>query len=263
MLAKNTGFQVLLLSTESEEVTVDFSTLLVKTSFWDDSDIHWSDNSFHEKHCLYDALPLGFYWISQLWLGNEYILVWVINEHLSFVIQKAFYLRWFSCSNFQMYFTKFLLLTWMINLLNPSNSDEAPACNAGIWWKSHELSMFITTDTCLGESTVKRYFFISFYANANAKSLQSCPTLCDPIDGSPPGSPIPGILQGRILEWVAISFSNAWKRKVKVKLLSRVQLLVTPWTAAYQAPLFMGFPGKSTGVGFLSKISPNKCPKRW
>ena len=74
-----------------------------------------------------------------------------------------------------------------------------------------------------------------------AKSLQSCPTLCNPIDGSPPGSTIPGILQARILEWVAISFSNTWKWKVKVKSLSHVRLLATPWTAAYQAPLSMGF----------------------
>ena len=74
-----------------------------------------------------------------------------------------------------------------------------------------------------------------------AKSLQSCPTLCDPIDGSPPGSPIPGILHARTLEWVAISFSNAWKWKVKGKLLSRVWLFTTPWTAPYQAPLSMGF----------------------
>ena len=76
---------------------------------------------------------------------------------------------------------------------------------------------------------------------ATAKSLQSCPTLYDPIDSSPPGSPIPGILQARTLKWVAISFSNAWKWKVKVKSLSRVWLLATPWTAAYQAPLSMGF----------------------
>ena len=74
-----------------------------------------------------------------------------------------------------------------------------------------------------------------------AKSRQWCLTLCDPIDGSPTGSPIPGILQARTLEWVAISFSNAWKWKVKVKLLSRVQLLATPWTIAYQAPPSMGF----------------------
>ena len=78
-------------------------------------------------------------------------------------------------------------------------------------------------------------------AAAAAKSLQSCPTLCNPIDSSPPGSPIPGILQARILEWVAISFSNAWKWKVKVKSLSRIWLLATPWTAAYQAPPSMGF----------------------
>ena len=78
-------------------------------------------------------------------------------------------------------------------------------------------------------------------AAAAAELLQSCPTLCDPIDGSPPGSPVPGILQAGTLEWVAISFSNAWKWKVKVKSLSRVQLLATPWTAAYQAPPSMGF----------------------
>ena len=76
-------------------------------------------------------------------------------------------------------------------------------------------------------------------ASAAAESFQSCQTLCDPIDGSPPGSPVPGILQARTLEWVAISFSNAWK--VKVKSLSHVRLLVTPWTAAYQAPPSMGF----------------------
>ena len=76
---------------------------------------------------------------------------------------------------------------------------------------------------------------------AAAKSLQSYLTLCDPIDSSPPGSPIPGILQARTLEWVAISFSNAWKWKVKVKSLSHVQLFETPWTAAHQAPPSMRF----------------------
>ena len=69
-----------------------------------------------------------------------------------------------------------------------------------------------------------------------AKLFQSCLTLCNPIDGSPPGSPVPGILQARTLKWVAISFSNAWKWKVKVKSLNPARLLATPWTAAYQAP---------------------------
>jgi len=87
------------------------------------------------------------------------------------------------------------------------------------------------------ERTITR---LTSYAAA-AKSLHSCRTLCDPIDGSPPGSPIPGILQARTLEWVAISFSNAWKWKVKVKSLSHVRPSATPWTAAYQAPLPMGF----------------------
>ena len=71
-----------------------------------------------------------------------------------------------------------------------------------------------------------------------AKSLQSCPTLCDPIDGSPPGSPVPGILQARTLEWVAISFSNSWKWNVKGKSLSRVWLLATQWTVAYYFTLY-------------------------
>ena len=80
-----------------------------------------------------------------------------------------------------------------------------------------------------------------YAAAAAAKSLQSCLTLCDPIDSSPPGSPVPGILQARTLEWVAISFSNAWRWKVKVQSLSCVRLLATPWTAAHQAPPSMGF----------------------
>ena len=81
--------------------------------------------------------------------------------------------------------------------------------------------------------------YLCMYVCATAKSLQSCLTLCDPKDGSPPGSPVPGILQARTLEWGAISFSNAWKWKVKS--LSRVRLLATPWTAAYQAPPSTGF----------------------
>ena len=92
---------------------------------------------------------------------------------------------------------------------------------------------------------------------AAAKSLQSCPTLCDHRDGSLPGSPVPGILQARTLEWVAISFSNAWKWKVKVKSLSRVQLLATSWTAAYQAPLSMGFSMQESWSG-LPLLSPQR-----
>ena len=87
--------------------------------------------------------------------------------------------------------------------------------------------------------------------SAAAKSLQSWPTLCNPIDSSPPGSPVPGVLQARTLDWVAISFSNTWKWKVKVKSLSRVQLLVTPWTAAYQAFLSRGFSRQEYWSGVL------------
>ena len=93
-------------------------------------------------------------------------------------------------------------------------------------------------------------------AAAPAKSLQSCPTLCDPIDGSPPGSTVPGSLQARTLEWVAISLSNAWKWKMKVKLLSPVWLFSTPWTATYQAP-------PSMGVSRQEYCSGSPSPSPW
>ena len=91
---------------------------------------------------------------------------------------------------------------------------------------------------------------------AAAKSLQSCPTPCDPIDSSPPGSPVPGILQARTLEWVAISFSNVWKWKVKVKLLGHVRLLATQWITAYQAPPSIGFSRQENWSG-VPLPSPN------
>ena len=96
------------------------------------------------------------------------------------------------------------------------------------------------------------------YAAAAVKSLQSCPTLCDPIEGSPPGYPVPGILQARTVEWVAISFSNALTWKVKVKM-KPVQLLATPWTAAYQSPPSMGFSRQEywSGLPLPSPIFPS------
>ena len=110
------------------------------------------------------------------------------------------------------------------------------------WWHmntqihTHTHSFCILIPTC--------YAMLCY-----AKSLQPCPTLCDPIDSSLPGSPVPGILQARTLEWVAISFSNAWKWKVKAKSPSRVRLLATLWTAAYQTPLSMGFSRQEYWVG--------------
>ena len=100
-------------------------------------------------------------------------------------------------------------------------------------WEWVYSSMFLELAFGVGKEYVS--------AAAAAKSRQSCPTLCCPIDGSPTSSSVPGILQARIQEWVAISFSNAWKWKVKVKSLSCVWLLATPWTIAYQAPSSMGF----------------------
>ena len=106
----------------------------------------------------------------------------------------------------------------------------------------------VAENSCLHDSEISGYavkfceqHIVVPVCLAAAKSLQSCPALCNPIGGSPPGSPVPGILQARTLEWVAVSFSNAWKWKVKVKSLSRVRLFATPWTAAYQAPPSVGF----------------------
>ena len=111
----------------------------------------------------------------------------------------------------------------------------------------------------------ERFTSLPLLAAAVAKSLQSCPTLCDPIDGSPPGSPIPAILQARTLEWVAISFSNAWKWKMKVKSLSRVWLFVTWRTAAYQAPSPIGFSRQEYWSGFSWRTSIPSCrtPFSW
>ena len=122
----------------------------------------------------------------------------------------------------------------------------------------HKSSKLVTANIVLKIMYHYKDKFISTYAAAAAKSLQSCPTLCDPIDGSPPGSPVPGILQAITLEWVAIFFYSAWRWKVKVKSLSRVGLLATPWTSAYQAPPSMGFSRQK----YLSGVplpSPNIC----
>ena len=133
------------------------------------------------------------------------------------------------------------------------------------WKITVSISLFvpvllISSWFSLGRLNLSNYFSISHrlcilftYA---AKSLQSCPTLCDPMDCSLPGFSVHVILQARTLEWVAISFSNAWKWKVKVKSLSRVWLLTTSWTAAYQAPPSMGFSGQQywSGVPLLSPL---------
>ena len=104
-----------------------------------------------------------------------------------------------------------------------------------------ESKRLFNTSVSLLLSHIHNYRYHLSVAAAAAKLLHSCPTLCNPIDGSLPGTPVPGFLQARTLEWVAISFSNAWKWKVKVMSLRRVWLFATPWTAAHQAPLSMGF----------------------
>ena len=129
------------------------------------------------------------------------------------------------------------------------------------WTNVQVWGHIFTTNLCLLNP---KQVFLPLYLTTNestyaapAKSLQSCSTLCDLIDGSSPGSPTPGILQARTLEWVAISFSDAWEWKVKVKSLSHVQLVATPWTAAYQAPPSMGFSRQKYWSGLpLPSLNP-------
>ena len=128
----------------------------------------------------------------------------------------------------QFSFPKVKISPWRKTVYVPASWELPPGIEmSNMWALFHEPTTFRDVSLTI--------------ATATAKSLQSCPTLCNPVDDSPPGSPIPGILQARTLEWVAISFSNAWKWKVKVKSLSHVGLFSTPWTADYQAPPSMGF----------------------
>ena len=106
-------------------------------------------------------------------------------------------------------------------------------------------------------ATMEAQLIVCYAMLCYAKSLQSCPILCDPIEGSPQGSAIPEIFQARTLEWVAISFFYAWKWKVKVKSFSRAWLLVTPRTAAHQGPPSMGFSRQEYWSGVLLPSSPN------
>ena len=128
-----------------------------------------------------------------------------------------------------------------------------------------KVTLVFQTKGLVGQWLLVCCSWVTTRAAAAAKSLQSCPTLCDPRDGSPPGSPVPGILQARTLKWVAVPFSNGWKWKVKVKSLSRVWPSATPWIAAFQAPPSMGFsrqeywsevplPSTSNGTLYLNSI---------
>ena len=154
---------------------------------------------------------------------------------------------------------------------SPSPGAWSNSCPLSQWCHPTISSSVVPISSCLQSFPASGSFLMSqlftsggqsigapasFLSAAAAKSLQSCPTLCDPIDGSLQGSAVPGILQARMLEWVAISFSNAWKWKVKMKSLSHAWLFATPWTAAYQAPLSMGFSRQEYWSGLpLSSLS--------
>ena len=134
---------------------------------------------------------------------------------------------------------------------------------ASSWFSSKKKKLAVKSQRRHGGNLSEISPFEKAAAAAAAKSLQSCPTLCDPIDGSPAGSIAPGILQARTLEWVAISCSNAWKWKVKVKSLSRVQLFATPWTQPTRLLRPWDFPGESTGVGAAAFSTHCITPTMW
>ena len=155
---------------------------------------------------------------------------------------------------------------WYLHFESEELKQSLRRCTQNSWrkirkaWAMESNSCFAKISVCFYSKSVLRRLRWppSMDAAAAAMSLQSCLTLCDPIDGSPPSSPVPGILQARTLAWVAISFSNAWKWKLKVKPLSRVRLLATPWTAAHQAPPSMGFARQEYWSG-VPLPSPNGC----
>ena len=159
------------------------------------------------------------------------------------MVVKLFFTKWTFCSwtCHQDWYPSSVLPSsiqkaWLPFLENPVDLTISAVLSSGAW-RTVMLGLQQYVWTHFRFAQVHR----TLPAAAATKSLQSCPTLCDPIDSSPTGSAIAGILQARTLEWVASSFSSAWKWKVKVKSLSRVLLLATPWTAAYQAPPSMGF----------------------
>ena len=141
----------------------------------------------------------------------------------------------------------------------PTESKQYAYLRFGICRCFHQITDFEVNHSKHFSWANMRKWNHSVRVAAAANKLLQCPTLCDPTDDSPPGFAIPGILQARTLEGVAISFSNAWKRKVKVKSLSRVQLFVTPWTAAHQAPPSMGFSRQEYWSG-LPFPSPGDLP---
>ena len=168
--------------------------------------------------------------------------------------------------------------------LGPGTLEPSQPC-VFICGRSLPGSSSLTCPLGVSWAQVSWIMFAAYTATAAPKSLQSCPTLCDPVDGSPPGSPVPGILQARTPEWVAISFSNAWTWKVKVRSLSCLRLLAIPWTAAHQAPPSMGLSRQECWSGVplpspcyirarlnvghtkwdphrKSKVASEKCPVR-
>ena len=181
-------------------------------------------------------------WFSLFWGRGGYRTPWICS--LKFLVSFEKFLTSFSIIASESFS---LLFFWTPNtFVRPFHNVSYVSFDLYCIFKHFFLCM-LQSDYLLPifQFTNPLFWFFNLLLNpsvaAAAKSLQLCPTLCDSIDGSPPGSAIPGILQARTLEWVAISFSNAWKWKVEVKLLSSVRLFSSPWTAAYQAPPSMGF----------------------
>ena len=180
-------------------------------------------------------------------LSHGWIILYCVSIHHIFFIRS--FVGWYLCSFHIFAVLTNVVIKWMWYISLMSCFLVPVSIYPEVEWLDHMVVLFLIFEEspyCFPQ-WMKQFAFLTVYksalfsTSAAAKSLQSCPTLCDPMDGSPPGSPVPGILQARTLEWVAISLSNALKWKVKVKSLSHVWLLATPWTAAYQASPSMEF----------------------
>ena len=167
------------------------------------------------------------YYILNEWIMSEGML-WFTTLNTKSLLNslKVFYGTWLMQNHWSQTIATLFCITVILKNINwllvQDSRIEGYALNSSCKSTKSANSCWITIDRKM----------LCYAMLCYAKSLKSCPTLCDPIDGSPPGSPVPGILQASTLEWAAISFSNAWKWKVKVKSLTRVRLLATPWIAA-------------------------------
>ena len=223
--------------------------------------VHWVSDAIQPSYPLLSPSPPALNLSHHQGLINESALRIRWPKYWSFSFNISLFNEHSGLISFRMDWLDLLAVQGTLKSLLQHHSLKASILRYSAFYIVHLSHPYMTTGKTKAltrQTFVDKVMSLLFnmLSAAAAKPLQSCPTCCDPIDGRPPGSPVPGILQARTLGWVAISFSNAGKWKVKVKLLSRVRLFATPWTVAYQAPPSMGFSRQEYWSGVPSP-SPN------